>query len=224
MHDYALSMMVEDLGRHATAIKYISKRSSAEVSGPSRTVLLDAMLELRLRDYSEGKITDADCSKQLIPFIEDGNITRALHLARLFHCTPVMQHILQKLGRSKEMWLDTLVHVSKIEGDIDESLVVKMLEGVQVLQVNKCSACDTALQLPAVHFLCRHSYHVHCFESYSDKPDVCPACVGPMSREISRESISDRAAYQMFHKEVSCFVLFSYPANFYRVQVSVKFL
>ncbi|KAK6015180.1 hypothetical protein OSTOST_19398, partial [Ostertagia ostertagi] len=97
--------------------------------------------------------TDADCFKQLIPFIEDGNITRALHLARLFHCTPVMQHILQKLGRkkellqyylegnklreaidlcnsekSKEMWLDTLVHVSKIEGDVDESLVVKMLE------------------------------------------------------------------------------------------------
>ncbi|KAK6015183.1 hypothetical protein OSTOST_19395, partial [Ostertagia ostertagi] len=86
MHDYALSMMVEDLGRHATAIKYILKTICAashnvdptqllkvfagdfpkaagfiefalkKVSGPSRTVLLDAMLELRLRDYSEGKI------------------------------------------------------------------------------------------------------------------------------------------------------------------------
>ncbi|KAK6043530.1 hypothetical protein COOONC_18965 [Cooperia oncophora] len=65
-------------------------------------------------------------------------------------------------------------------------------------------ACDRLhFQLPAVHFLCRHSYHVHCFESYSDKPDVCPACVGPMSRETSREAISDRAAYQMFHKELN---------------------
>uniref|UniRef100_A0A0N4XAL9 RING-type domain-containing protein n=1 Tax=Haemonchus placei TaxID=6290 RepID=A0A0N4XAL9_HAEPC len=210
----------------------------------------------------------------LIPFIEDGNISRALNMARLFHCAPVMQHILQKLGRkkellqyylegnklseaidlcntekSKEMWLDTLVHVSKVEGAVDENLIIKLLEGVaavkdyvirwldaqrkqieadrkaiadgerrveeidkqmeslkfnvQVLQVNKCSACDTALQLPAVHFLCRHSYHVHCFESYSDRPDVCPACVGPMARETSRESISDKAAYQMFHKELN---------------------
>uniref|UniRef100_A0A7I4YPJ2 Vacuolar protein sorting-associated protein 11 homolog n=1 Tax=Haemonchus contortus TaxID=6289 RepID=A0A7I4YPJ2_HAECO len=359
MHDYALSMMVEDLGRHAVAIKYISKRTPAEtcsfiekyghllfeacpnetvdllqdviekssgddvdptqllkvfvgdftkaagfvefalkkVSGPSRAVLLDTILELRLRDYSEGKITDDECCKQLIPFIEDGNISRALNMARLFHCAPVMQHILQKLGRkkellqyylegnklfeaidlcntekSKEMWLDTLVHVSKVEGAVDESLIIKLLEGieangtlqplvvleilsrsstlkvasvkdyvirwldaqrkqieadrkaiadgerrveeidkqmeslkfnVQVLQVNKCSACDTALQLPAVHFLCRHSYHVHCFESYSDRPDVCPACVGPMARETSRESISDKAAYQMFHKELN---------------------
>ncbi|KJH41190.1 hypothetical protein DICVIV_12838 [Dictyocaulus viviparus] len=43
--------------------------------------------------------------------------------------------------------------------------------------MTKCSACDTTLHLPAVHFLCRHSYHVHCFESYSENPDVCPACI-----------------------------------------------
>ncbi|PAV91149.1 hypothetical protein WR25_10964 [Diploscapter pachys] len=46
----------------------------------------------------------------------------------------------------------------------------------QVLQVSKCSACDTTLQLPSVHFLCRHSYHVHCFESYTENIDKCPAC------------------------------------------------
>ncbi|VDP11071.1 unnamed protein product [Heligmosomoides polygyrus] len=353
MHDHALSMMVEDLGRHATAIKCISRRPPAEackfvekygrvlfeacpeetvallqsivenstggdidatqllkvfindftkaasfiefalkkVSGPSRSVLLDAILELRLRDYAEKKI------KLLIPFIEDENVSHALHLARLFHCTPVMQHILRKLGRKREliqyyfednklrevidlcnaekdkdMWLDTLVHVSKMEGPIDEKLVVTLLEGVeadgslqplvvleilsrsktinvaavkdyvirwldaqqkqidfdrkaisegerrveeidkqiesmkfnvQVLQVNKCSACDTVLQLPAVHFLCRHSYHVHCFESYSEKPDVCPACVGPVSREVAKENLNDKAAYQKFHKELN---------------------
>ncbi|KAK5977908.1 hypothetical protein GCK32_018817, partial [Trichostrongylus colubriformis] len=104
--------------------------------------------------YSERKITDAECFDQLIPFIEDGNIAHALHLARIFHCTPVMQYILQKMGRkkellqfylegnklreaielcntekSKEMWLDTLVHVSKVEGAVDENLIIKMLEG-----------------------------------------------------------------------------------------------
>lgn len=47
---------------------------------------------------------------------------------------------------------------------------------VQIFQMNKCSACDTSLQLPAVHFLCKHSYHAHCLESYSEKADSCPAC------------------------------------------------
>lgn len=31
MHDHALSMMVEDLGRYTTAIKYIGKRPPDEV-------------------------------------------------------------------------------------------------------------------------------------------------------------------------------------------------
>ncbi|VDO31463.1 unnamed protein product [Haemonchus placei] len=234
-------------------------------------------------------MTDDECCKQLIPFIEDGNISRALNMARLFHCAPVMQHILQKLGRKKELlqyylegnklseaidlcntekyvsfvgcWhgvlfrelsyesisrcfyrieangtlqplvvLEILSRSSTLKVAAVKDYVIRWLDAqrkqieadrkaiadgerrveeidkqmeslkfnVQVLQVNKCSACDTALQLPAVHFLCRHSYHVHCFESYSDRPDVCPACVGPMARE----SISDKAAYQMFHKEV----------------------
>lgn len=48
---------------------------------------------------------------------------------------------------------------------------------VQIFQMNKCSACDTSLQLPAIHFLCKHSYHAHCLESYSEKADYCPACI-----------------------------------------------
>ncbi|KAJ1349927.1 hypothetical protein KIN20_005606 [Parelaphostrongylus tenuis] len=358
MHDYALSMMVEDLGRYGTAIKYISKRPPAEacryiekygrdlfeacpeeamellrnlvencngefdpaqllkvfvndftksadfiefalkkVSGSSRSILLDTILDLRLRGYAEKKLTDSECDKYIIPFIEDENIERTLQLARLIHCPPVVQYILRKLGRTKEllqyyvedrklqeaialckaekkgdMWLGVLVYISKMDGPVDENMVQEMLEeigaeeclhplvvleilarsntlkvgavkeyvirwldsqgkqieadrkaineevqmmeeidkqieslkyNVQVLQVSKCSACDTALHLPAVHFLCRHSYHVHCFESYSEKPDVCPACTPPVSRENSKENIDDKASYQKFLKELN---------------------
>lgn len=55
---------------------------------------------------------------------------------------------------------------------------------VQIFQMNKCSACDTSLQLPAIHFLCKHSYHAHCLESYSEKANYCPACV--------RDSLDER--------------------------------
>uniref|UniRef100_A0A1I7XRQ7 RING-type domain-containing protein n=1 Tax=Heterorhabditis bacteriophora TaxID=37862 RepID=A0A1I7XRQ7_HETBA len=74
---------------------------------------------------------------------------------------------------------------------------------VQVLQINKCCACDTSLQLPAVHFLCRHSYHVHCFESYSERPDKCPACISLNSRICSHDDLNERLLYQKFQYESS---------------------
>ncbi len=45
-------------------------------------------------------------------------------------------------------------------------------------QGTKCSACQHPLELPSVHFLCRHSYHEHCFQSYSETEAECPACRG----------------------------------------------
>ena len=32
----------------------------------------------------------------------------------------------------------------------------------RVFQVMKCETCKSGLRLPAVHFLCQHSYHLRC--------------------------------------------------------------
>lgn len=92
--------------------------------------------------------------------------------------------------------------MTEIEEQI-ESLNYK----VQIFQQSKCSACDTSLQLPAVHFLCKHSYHVHCLESYSEKADCCPACtrVTADTRIGSRgsESFYGRTSYKHFQEQVN---------------------
>ncbi|XP_042231236.1 vacuolar protein sorting-associated protein 11 homolog isoform X2 [Homarus americanus] len=41
----------------------------------------------------------------------------------------------------------------------------------------KCNICNNELELPSVHFLCRHSFHQHCFESYSESDSECPVCL-----------------------------------------------
>jgi hypothetical protein len=54
----------------------------------------------------------------------------------------------------------------------------------QVFQTTRCSACGLALELPAVHFLCKHSFHQRCLRtggvgSGSDaEADIgeCPQC------------------------------------------------
>ncbi len=52
----------------------------------------------------------------------------------------------------------------------------KLRREAVVFQGSKCSACQHALELPSVHFLCLHSFHEHCFQSYSDSDSECPAC------------------------------------------------
>ncbi|XP_073961974.1 vacuolar protein sorting-associated protein 11 homolog [Choristoneura fumiferana] len=52
-------------------------------------------------------------------------------------------------------------------------------------QSSKCAACNRPLELPSVHFLCQHSFHQHCFQSYSESERECPAC-GTRARAASR--------------------------------------
>ncbi|MFH4976839.1 hypothetical protein AB6A40_003548 [Gnathostoma spinigerum] len=77
---------------------------------------------------------------------------------------------------------------------------------VQLFQLNKCSVCDTSLQLPTVHFLCRHSYHAHCLESYSEKADYCPACrQSTVRKETAKEIrtfVDNRSACKQFQKQM----------------------
>lgn len=45
----------------------------------------------------------------------------------------------------------------------------------RIFQVTKCSACGGSLDLPSVHFLCRHSYHQRCLSDAADRE--CPKCM-----------------------------------------------
>ncbi|KAG8569456.1 hypothetical protein GDO81_014420 [Engystomops pustulosus] len=53
----------------------------------------------------------------------------------------------------------------------------------KIFQKTKCSICSSALELPSVHFLCGHSFHQHCFESYAESDSDCPTCL-PENRQV----------------------------------------
>ena len=65
-------------------------------------------------------------------------------------------------------------------------------------------ACKHPLELPSVHFLCQHSYHEHCFQSFSDAENECPACQ-PDNRkivEIVRSQDRSRDRHDEFHHQL----------------------
>jgi hypothetical protein len=54
----------------------------------------------------------------------------------------------------------------------------KLMEDPTVVQYRACASCGTDLDLPAVHFGCKHSYHQRCLNnSVGDAPLQCPKCL-----------------------------------------------
>jgi len=72
------------------------------------------------------------------------------------------------------------------------------------IQQTKCSACNHNLELPTVHFLCDHSYHKHCFQSYSDSDTECPACFNENKKilDIVKSQQSTRDQHDTFHSQL----------------------
>ncbi|KAK6363838.1 hypothetical protein TWF730_001245 [Orbilia blumenaviensis] len=44
-----------------------------------------------------------------------------------------------------------------------------------IFQPTRCTFCGAALELPVVHFLCKHSFHQRCLNTSIDPPE-CPTC------------------------------------------------
>ena len=56
--------------------------------------------------------------------------------------------------------------------DMRES-IYNLRTRAEIFQARNCKHCNIPLDLPAVHFLCKHSYHQHCI---SENETECPAC------------------------------------------------
>ena len=69
----------------------------------------------------------------------------------------------------------------------------------RTFQESKCSGCKIELELPSVHFLCGHSFHVNCFENFSDS-NGCPSCAPENNRVIEQQRHLE-AAMETLHED-----------------------
>ncbi|XP_046409664.1 vacuolar protein sorting-associated protein 11 homolog isoform X1 [Neodiprion fabricii] len=70
-----------------------------------------------------------------------------------------------------------------------------------IFQGSRCSACHDQLELPSVHFMCQHSYHQHCFQSFSENENECPACLPNNKKllDIIKAQEQSRDLHETFH-------------------------
>jgi hypothetical protein len=72
-----------------------------------------------------------------------------------------------------------------------------------VFQATRCKICSTPLELPAVHFLCKHSFHQRCLSTDEDVEDEnveCPICSqqNQTVRAIRRAQMESAERHDMF--------------------------
>ncbi|KAI6224384.1 Vacuolar protein sorting-associated protein 11-like protein [Aphelenchoides fujianensis] len=173
-------------------------------------VLKDMWIELvahvsRKRDLSTGDLMTllekAKTSKFLHPLVVLEILARndALKVADIKDYIVDWLNEQNQIAENEEKIVENEAEIERLEKRNDE-----LENGVQIFQTSKCSACDSSLQVPAIHFLCLHSYHQHCFESFRDGKDSCPACTAARSakQEALPPSQPQAISHVAFQQEV----------------------
>jgi hypothetical protein len=73
----------------------------------------------------------------------------------------------------------------------------------EVFQASRCQVCMKTLELPVVHYLCKHSYHQSCLSTDEDVEDAeveCPICSGQNAtvKAIRRAQIESAERHDLF--------------------------
>jgi len=67
----------------------------------------------------------------------------------------------------------TIINNYKKDTEAMRQQIDELKNGNVIFQVSKCEACGRPLELPTIHFLCKHSYHLRCL---GENDQTCPKC------------------------------------------------
>ncbi|KAK9077398.1 hypothetical protein SSX86_005735 [Deinandra increscens subsp. villosa] len=125
-----------------------------------------------------------DCSKEVkevLTYIERDDILPPIMVLQTLSSNPFLS-----LSVIKDFISRKLEHESKLIEE-DRRMIDKYQEetstmrkeiqdlrtNARIFQLSKCTACTFTLDLPAVHFMCMHSFHQRCL---GDNEKECPEC------------------------------------------------
>nr|XP_043898783.1 vacuolar protein sorting-associated protein 11 homolog [Solea senegalensis] len=97
----------------------------------------------------------------------------------------IKDYLINKLQRESQQIEDDERKIRQYREDTAHlrSEIQELKTSAKIFQKTKCNMCNSPLELPSVHFLCSHSFHQHCFESYAESEAECPTCT-PDNRKV----------------------------------------
>ncbi|XP_008278304.1 vacuolar protein sorting-associated protein 11 homolog [Stegastes partitus] len=97
----------------------------------------------------------------------------------------IKEYLINKLQRESQQIEDDERKIRQYREETAHlrSEIQELKTSAKIFQKTKCNMCNSPLELPSVHFLCSHSFHQHCFESYAESEAECPTCT-PENRKV----------------------------------------
>jgi len=91
----------------------------------------------------------------------------------------VREYIISRLEQLDKVTVENKKQVAMFTDDTDKmrAEIEEFRTSMKTIQAAKCSICSGGLDLPAVHFLCSHSFHQHCLPESADECIVCASSV-----------------------------------------------
>ncbi|GAV78365.1 Clathrin domain-containing protein/VPS11_C domain-containing protein [Cephalotus follicularis] len=143
-----------------------------------------------------------DCSKEVkevLTYIERDDILPPIIVLQTLSRNPcltlsvIKDYIARKLEHESKLIEEDRRAIEKYQED---TLAMRkethdLRTNARIFQLSKCTACTFTLDLPAVHFMCMHSFHQRCL---GDNEKECPECapeyrsVMEMKRSLEQNS------------------------------------
>jgi len=125
-----------------------------------------------------------DCSKEVkevLTYIEKEDVVPPIVVLQTLSKNPfltlsvVKDYIARKLEQESKLIEDDRKSIDKYqeETELMKREIEDLKTNAKVFQLSKCTACTFTLDLPAVHFMCMHSFHLRCL---GDNEKECPEC------------------------------------------------
>ncbi|OVA10630.1 Clathrin [Macleaya cordata] len=125
-----------------------------------------------------------DCSKEVkevLTYIERDDILPPIIVLQTLAKNPcltlsvVKDYIARKLEKESKLIEEDHRSVEKYQEDTlnMRKEIHDLRTNARIFQLSKCTACTFTLDLPAVHFMCMHSFHQRCL---GDNEKECPEC------------------------------------------------
>uniref|UniRef100_A0A3B4Z4R9 Vacuolar protein sorting-associated protein 11 homolog n=1 Tax=Stegastes partitus TaxID=144197 RepID=A0A3B4Z4R9_9TELE len=149
----------------------------------------DTLLELRLQDWAHEQ--DPERKKVLqgeaVLLLRSDNTVfdKALVLCQMHNFKEGVLYLYEKGKLESQQIEDDERKIRQYREETAHlrSEIQELKTSAKIFQKTKCNMCNSPLELPSVHFLCSHSFHQHCFESYAESEAECPTCT-PENRKV----------------------------------------
>ncbi|XP_058070687.1 vacuolar protein-sorting-associated protein 11 homolog [Magnolia sinica] len=126
-----------------------------------------------------------DCSKEvkeILTYVERDDILPPIIVLQTLARNPcltlsvVKDYIARKLEQESKLIEEDRRSIEKYQEDTSamRKEIQDLRTNARIFQLSKCTACTFTLDLPAVHFMCMHSFHQRCL---GDNEKECPECV-----------------------------------------------